>query len=48
MEASAQFSQVLNKATVSLRDGLIRREGPIVEAFPNAFLGVLLPEEVFC
>jgi hypothetical protein len=26
------------------KDVFVCREGPIVEAFPNAFLGVLMPE----
>jgi hypothetical protein len=29
---------------VSVNGGTVCREGPIVEAFPNAFLGVLTPE----
>jgi hypothetical protein len=29
---------------VSANGGTVSREGPVVEAFPNAFLGVLMPE----
>lgn len=40
-EACAQFSSLL-------MDGdLIHRDGKIIEAFPNAFLGVLTSEDVF-
>ena len=46
-EACAQFSQVLPGSTRSTHEGFVRCRGPIVEAFPNAFLGVLLPEEEF-
>jgi len=42
-DACAQFSRIL-AASVSANSGTVRREGPIVEAFPNAFLGVLMPE----
>jgi hypothetical protein len=41
-EACAQFSQLL---TSSLEDNKnVHRGGPIVEAFPNAFLAMLIPE----
>jgi hypothetical protein len=46
-DACAQFSQVLDDSKIIVRDAFVRGDGPIVEAFPNAFLGVLLPEEVF-
>jgi hypothetical protein len=46
IEAGIQFSQLLNDST-SVNRGMVRRDGPVVEAFPNAFLGVFLPEEVF-
>jgi hypothetical protein len=40
-DACTQFGRLL--ATSALGNGgLVCREGPIVEAFPNAFLGVLL------
>jgi hypothetical protein len=45
-EACAQFSRIL-APSVSAKGGAVRREGPIVEAFPNAFLGVLMPELEF-
>jgi hypothetical protein len=31
-------------SSVSANGGAVRRDGPVVEAFPNAFLGVLMPE----
>ena len=31
-------------SSVSANRGAVRRDGPIVEAFPNAFLAVLMPE----
>src|SRR3984893_4782976 len=40
-EASNQFGRLLASSPSSNRD-VICREGPIVEAFPNAFLGVLM------
>jgi Restriction endonuclease len=42
-DAFTQFSSILANA-VSANDGSVCREGPIAEAFPNAFLGVLMPE----
>jgi len=42
-DACTQFSRLL-AASVSVNGGNVRRKGPIVEAFPNAFLGVLMPE----
>jgi hypothetical protein len=41
--ACAQFGRILG-ASVSVNSGTVCRKGPIVEAFPNAFLGVLMPE----
>jgi uroporphyrinogen III methyltransferase/synthase len=46
-EACAQFSQILDASAKPAGDELVRGDGPIVEAFPNAFLGVLLRDEVF-
>jgi hypothetical protein len=43
-DAFTQFSSILANA-VSLNGATVRRVGPMVEAFPNAFLGVLMPEE---
>jgi hypothetical protein len=42
-DASTQFGRLLALSASANQDA-IRREGPIVEAFPNAFLGVLMPE----
>ena len=42
-DACTQFGRLL-AASVSANGGTVCREGPIVEAFPNAFLGVLMPE----
>ena len=42
-DACAQFSRVLASSSLE-RTHAARRNGPIVEAFPNAFLGVLTPE----
>ena len=42
-DACTQFSRIL-ASSVSATGDTVRREGPIVEAFPNAFLGVLMPE----
>jgi hypothetical protein len=42
-DASTQFGRLLALSASANRD-TICREGPIVEAFPNAFLGVLMPE----
>jgi hypothetical protein len=41
-DACAQFCRILG-ASVSGNGGIVSRDGP-VEAFPNAFLGVLMPE----
>jgi len=46
-EACAQFSQLLTDSTLSTRGAFVSFGGPIVEAFPNAFLAVLMPEEEF-
>jgi hypothetical protein len=35
---------VYSQNSVLMKGGTVRQEGPIVEAFPNAFLGVLMPE----
>jgi hypothetical protein len=42
-DAYNQFSPILAPFVLRNGDG-VHREGPIVEAFPNAFLGVLMPE----
>jgi len=42
-DACTQFSRIL-ASSVLANAGTVRREGPIVEAFPNSFLGVLMPE----
>jgi len=42
-EACAQFSRILMSSSLESRNA-VYRGGPIVEAFPNAFLGVLTPE----
>jgi hypothetical protein len=42
-DACTQFSRIL-AASVFANAATVWREGPIVEAFPNAFLGVLMPE----
>jgi|SRR5258708_39766444 hypothetical protein len=42
-DACAQFSRLLANSGWAKGDAVCR-EGPIVEAFPNAFLGVLMPE----
>jgi hypothetical protein len=42
-EACNEFGRILENP-LSAKTGNVRREGPIVEAFPNAFPGVLTPE----
>jgi len=42
-DAFTQFGRLL-APSASANGGTVCREGPIVEAFPNAFLGVLMPE----
>jgi hypothetical protein len=42
-EACAQFSCALASSVLNNRN-IIRYDGPIVEAFPNAFIGVLMSE----
>jgi hypothetical protein len=42
-DASTQFGRLLASSASGNRDAICRK-GPIVEAFPNAFLGVLMPE----
>ena len=44
-EASAQFGRILAGFAGGRNELSVFRGGPIVEAFPNAFLGVLMPEE---
>jgi hypothetical protein len=44
-EACAQFSQVLQGFASDTKEVCVSRSGPIVEAFPNGFLGVMMPEE---
>jgi hypothetical protein len=46
-EACRQFIQVLANSTRHSREALVSSCGSTVEAFPNAFLAVLLPEEEF-
>jgi len=46
-EACAQFGQVLAGSTPSTHTTFVSCRGQIVEAFPNAFLAVLLRDEVF-
>jgi hypothetical protein len=43
-DACTQFSSIL-ASSVLAKGGTVSREGPIVEAFPNAFLGVLMTED---
>jgi hypothetical protein len=42
-DGCAQFSRLLENSVLE-NGSTAFREGPIVEAFPNAFLGVLMPE----
>lgn len=42
-DTCTQFSRLL-AASVLANAGTVCRKGPIVEVFPNAFLGVLMPE----
>jgi len=42
-DASNQFGPILAPSVLG-NGGAVRCEGPILEAFPNAFLGVLVPE----
>jgi len=46
-EACAQFKGALACPAAETDKHSIRRHGPVVEAFPNAFLGVLMPEKEF-
>jgi hypothetical protein len=46
-EACTQFGEFVSFPAPSKRGVRVSRRGPIVEAFPNAFLGVLLPESRF-
>lgn len=46
-EACAQFGRVLACPSSDSRESHVSLDGHIVEAFPNAFLAVLLPEEEF-
>jgi len=46
-EACAQFSNVLGDSARATGEALVGCRGPVFEAFPNAFLAVLLPEEEF-
>jgi len=46
-ETYAQFRQVATDSTRSTRMTVVSYGGLIVEAFPNAFLAVLLPDEEF-
>jgi Protein of unknown function (DUF429) len=45
-QACTQFSKLLQGHASKLEATHVCHEGPIVEAFPNAFLGVLLPEDL--
>jgi hypothetical protein len=42
-DACIQFCHLLASSALG-NAGTVCREGPVVEAFPNAFLGVLMPE----
>src|ERR1700730_17466075 len=42
-DACTQFRHLLANPVLA-GVGTVSREGPVVEAFPNAFLGVLMPE----
>jgi hypothetical protein len=42
-DACTQFGGLISTSVLA-SDGTVCCEGPIVEAFPNAFLGVLMPE----
>ena len=44
-ETCAQFSRFLGSSGSGKDDVPVSRNGAIVEAFPNGFLGVLMPEE---
>jgi len=44
-EACVQFSRVLGNSASDGEEVAVSRTGPVVEAFPNGFLGVLMPEE---
>jgi hypothetical protein len=44
-DASIQFSSKLTHSSSAGPKGSVQRDGCVVEAFPNAFLAVLLPEE---
>jgi Protein of unknown function (DUF429) len=46
-ETCAQFAGILSESTKFARTAFASCDGAIVEAFPNAFLAVLLPEEDF-
>lgn len=46
-ETCSQFRQLLDDSDGSPTRAAITPRGPVVEAFPNAFLAVLLPEEAF-
>ena len=44
-DACAQFGRVFASSASAEEHHPVSRGGPIVEAFPNGFLGVLMPEE---
>jgi hypothetical protein len=44
-EACARLSRVLGSSASNEEEVAVSRAGPVVEAFPNGFLGVLMPEE---
>jgi hypothetical protein len=44
-DACAQFSRLLGSSVSDKEELPVSRSGSIVEAFPNGFLGVLMPEE---
>jgi len=44
-EACKQFGRVLATSASLEKEVSVSRSGPIVEAFPNGFLGVLMPQE---
>ena len=46
-DASAQFTQLLTDLTAAPHEAYAGYASPVIEAFPNAFLAVLLPQEDF-
>lgn len=46
-DASAQFMDLLSDSTAAPHEAYASYATPVIEAFPNAFLAVLLPQEDF-